>query len=95
MRRVLASNPRVNLFHRGFKACDEYQGGDDAIEKVKCPVLFLLARSDSMTLPRMAQTLQARSPRSKTVMVEAGHQMMEEAPDQVLFALTDFLDIKR
>ncbi|MES2787447.1 MAG: alpha/beta hydrolase [Pseudomonadota bacterium] len=94
MRRVLASNPRVNLFHRGFKACDDYRGGDEAIAKVKCPVLFLLAKSDSMTLPRMAQTLQARSPGAKTVLVEAGHQMMEEAPDEVLFALTDFLGIK-
>ncbi len=95
MRRVLASNTRVNLFHRGFKACDDYQGGDAAMDKVKCPVLFLLARSDAMTPPRMAQTLQARSPGAKTVLVEAGHQMMEEAPDAVLFALTDFLKIKR
>ena len=33
MRRVLASNPRVNVFHRGFAACDNYAGGEAAIGK--------------------------------------------------------------
>jgi pimeloyl-ACP methyl ester carboxylesterase len=91
MRRVLASNPRVNVFHRGFKACDDYRGGEAAMEKVKCPVLFILGRNDSMTLPKMAQPLQAKAAGAKTVLVEGGHQMMSEAPDEVLFALTDFL----
>ena len=27
-RRVLASNPTVNVFHRGFKACDSYANGE-------------------------------------------------------------------
>ena len=44
MRRVLASNPRVNVFHRGFAACDSYAGGEAAIGKSPCPVLFLLGR---------------------------------------------------
>ena len=30
-RRVLASNPKVNVFHRGFKACDSYTNGEVAI----------------------------------------------------------------
>ena len=95
MRRVLASNTQVNVFHRGFKACDDYRGGEAAMEKVKCPVLFVLGRNDSMTLPKMAQPLQAKAPDAKTVMVEAGHQMMTEDPDGVLFALKDFLNRPR
>jgi pimeloyl-ACP methyl ester carboxylesterase len=91
MRRVLASNPRVNVFHRGFVACDSYVGGDAAIEQVQCPVLFVLGKNDAMTPPRAAQGLQQKARNAKTVVVEAGHQMMSEAPDAVLFALRDFL----
>jgi pimeloyl-ACP methyl ester carboxylesterase len=91
MKRVLASNTQVNLFHRGFQACDRYDGAEAAMEKVRCPVLFVLGRNDSMTLPRMAQPLIARAPGAKVVTVEAGHQMMVEAPDAVLGALVDFL----
>jgi len=91
MKRVLASNPRVNVFHRGFVACDSYQGGEVAMEKVRCPVLFVLGRNDSMAPPRAAQPLQAKAKDARTVTVEAGHQMMTEAPDAVLAALKDFL----
>ena len=91
MKRVLSSNTKVNVFHRGFKACDDYRGGEAAMEKVKCPVLLILGRSDSMTLPKMAQPLIAKASNAKVVTVEAGHSMMVEAPDAVLVALVDFL----
>jgi pimeloyl-ACP methyl ester carboxylesterase len=90
-RRVLASNPVVNLFHRGYSACDSYAGGEEAMGKVQCPVLFVLGRKDSMTLPKGAQSLQAKARDGRTVLVEGGHQMMLEAPDAVLFALREFL----
>ncbi|GAC1608486.1 MAG: alpha/beta hydrolase [Ramlibacter sp.] len=92
MRRVLASNAAVNLFHRGFQACDSYRGGEAAMHKVRCPVLFILGRNDAMTLPKLAQPLIDQSPAAKVVLVQAGHQMMAEAPDAVLFALHDFLE---
>jgi pimeloyl-ACP methyl ester carboxylesterase len=91
MRRVLASNAKVNLFHRGFKACDDYSGGEAAMEKVQCPVLFILGKNDSMTLPKMAAPLQAKAQNGNTVLLQAGHQMMTEAPEGVLFALKDFI----
>ena len=91
MKRVLASNGDVNLFHRGFKACDGYRGGNVAMEKVQCPVLFILGKSDAMTLPKMAQPLIAKAPAARVVTVPAGHQMMVEAPEEVLAALADFL----
>ena len=91
MRRVLASNAGVNLLHRGFQACDDYQGGEAAIAKVACPLLFVLGRNDAMTQPKQAQLLIAKAPGAKVVTVEAGHQMMTEAPDAVLFALVDLL----
>ncbi|MBE7369886.1 alpha/beta fold hydrolase [Ramlibacter pallidus] len=91
MKRVLASNPRINLFHRGFVACDSYGGGEAAIGKVRCPVLFLLGKGDAMAPPKAALPLQQNARDAKTVVVEGGHQMMSEAPDAVLFALRDFL----
>lgn len=91
MKRVLASNPRVNVFHRGFVACDSYAGGDAAMAKVQCPVLFVLGKADAMTPPKAAASLQQKAREAKTVLVEGGHQMMVEAPDAVLFALKDFL----
>lgn len=91
MRRVLASNTKVNVFHRGFVACDSYAGGETAIEKVKCPVLFLLGRADAMTPVKAAASLQRKAADGRTVVVEGGHSMMTEAPDAVLAALRDFL----
>ena len=91
MRRVLASNREVNLFHTGFKACDSYANGEAAMDAVQCPVLFLLGQSDQMTNPAATETLRARAGNSQRVTVRAGHALMEEAPDAVLFALRDFL----
>lgn len=91
MKRVLASNTKVNLFHRGFVACDSYAGGDAAMEKVQCPVLFVLGRGDAMTPPKAAASLQARARDGRTVPVAGGHQMMTESPDEVLFAMKGFL----
>ena len=56
-RRVLASNTEVNVFHRGFVACDTYAHGERAAAAITCPVLFLLGTQDQMTPPRAAQTL--------------------------------------
>jgi pimeloyl-ACP methyl ester carboxylesterase len=91
MRRVLHSNASVNVFHTGFKACDDYAGGDAAMAKVQCETLFILGQSDQMTVPKAAQGLVSRAAHGKVVVVDAGHQLMLEAPDAVLVALTEFL----
>lgn len=94
-RRVIASNPHVNVFHRGFKACDSYANGEAAIAAVTCPVLFVLGAADQMTQPRAAQGLIAKGRDSgKTVKVATlpvGHHQMTETPDATLFAIRDFL----
>ncbi len=92
MRRLLAGNPRENIFYVGFKACDAYTGGEAALQKVAAPILFILGKRDQMTPPKAAQALVHGAKNSKVVLVDAGHQMMTEAPDAVLFAIRDFLD---
>ena len=93
-RRVLASNPEVNVFHRGFKACDSYANGETAIRQISCPVLFLLGAQDQMTQPKSAKSLikAARDAGKavKVVSLAVGHHQMTEAPDATLFAIRDF-----
>ena len=91
MRRVLASNTETNVFYTGFKACDSYTGGEAAMEKVQCPVLFVLGNADQMAPPKGAQSLTKLAPTARTAMVPAGHQMMVEAPEEVLAALKQLL----
>ena len=94
-RRVLRSNREVNLFHRGFVACDSYAGGEAAIARIACPVLFALGAQDQMTAPRAAQGLIAKAREGgKQVQVAylpVGHHQMTEAPEQTLGAIRDFL----
>ena len=91
MRRVLASNVEVNLFHRGFKACDDYTQGASAMASVQCPVLFVLGRADQMTPPKAAKVLVSAAAHGQVVTLDAGHQLMTERPDGVLGALLEFL----
>ena len=91
MRRVMASNTRVNVFHTGFKACDSYTHGEAAMTQVQCPTLFVLGSQDQMTPPKAAQSLIGQARNAKVVKLPAGHSLMTEAPDGVLQALKDFL----
>ncbi|MDO9437699.1 alpha/beta fold hydrolase [Hydrogenophaga sp.] len=94
-RRVLRSNTQVNVFHRGFVACDSYTGGESAIAAITCPVLFLLGGMDQMTQAKAAQPLikaaQANGKAVSTVTLPVGHHQMTETPDATLFAIRDFL----
>lgn len=94
-RKVLRSNPRVNLLHRGFVACDSYANGEQAIAKIQCPVLFALGAQDQMTSPKAAQGLIAMARNTgqavQVANLPVGHNQMTEAPDGTLAAIRDFL----
>ena len=94
-RRVLASNTAVNVFHRGFKACDSYANGEVAITHITCPVLFLLGAQDQMTQPAAARGLIAKAVEAgrkvQTVTLPVGHHQMTETPDETLMAIRSFL----
>jgi pimeloyl-ACP methyl ester carboxylesterase len=94
-RRVLRSNPKVNVFHRGFKACDSYANGEAAMRAVTCSVLFVLGAQDQMTLAKSAdvliETAKASGKRMQVARLAVGHHQMTETPDETLFAIRDFL----
>jgi pimeloyl-ACP methyl ester carboxylesterase len=96
-RRVLASNTDVNIFHRGFVACDSYANGLEAMAAVTCPVLFVLGERDQMTPPRAAQSLidqaKAHHKEVSVVKVPMGHHQMTESPEETLKALKAFLGL--
>ena len=94
-RKVLRSNREVNLFHRGFVACDSYANGEQAMAQVQCPVLFVLGAQDQMTAPKAAQGLIAIARNAgravQVVNLPVGHHQMTEAPDGTLMAIRDYL----
>jgi len=94
-KRVLASNTAVNVFHRGFVACDRYANGEQAMAAITCPVLMVLGAQDQMTQPRAAQPLIAQAKATgktlQVVTLPVGHHQMTETPDETLFAIRDFL----
>jgi len=90
MKRVLASNPHENIFNIGFKACDQYDQGEGAMAKVECPTLFLLGKKDQMTSPKAALSLIKLARDGHVAMVNAGHQLMVEAPEETLNAMVAF-----
>ena len=96
-RRVLASNTLVNIFHRGFLACDSYANGLEAMAAITCPVLFVLGQSDQMTPPRAANSLidqaKAHGKTFTVAKIPMGHHQMSESPEETLAALKTFLGL--
>ncbi len=94
--RVLKSNSDVNVFHRGFKACDDYANGLAAIERVTAPILFVLGGQDQMTPVSGAQSLinhaKEKVKTAQIVVLPVGHHQMTEAPEAMLAALKGFLN---
>ncbi|MFZ2648783.1 MAG: alpha/beta hydrolase [Burkholderiaceae bacterium] len=90
MRRVHSAQHGVNLFHHDFTLCDRYAGGLQAAAKVRCPVTLILGERDQMTTPRQTRDI-AQALKARVVKVPAGHDLMAEAPEEVLGALREVL----
>jgi pimeloyl-ACP methyl ester carboxylesterase len=79
------------VLHNDLKACHEYAGGEAAVAKLQCPVLFVLGRRDQMTPAKAGASFAQTVPNARLVQLEAsGHSLMSEAPDAVLDALIEF-----
>ena len=76
------------VLYNDLGACNDYASD---FAGVKCPVLLLLGKRDTMTPPRAAAVLTQKIPGAKTQLVElSGHSLMAEAPDATLDALIRF-----
>lgn len=94
-RKVLRGNAAVNVFHRGFVACDQYTGGLAAMAALTCPVLFLLGQVDQMTPAKAARPLidaaRAAGRHVEVRLLNVGHHQMTEAPTETAALLRGFL----
>ena len=85
----------MNVFHRGFSACDSYAHGEQAIAQITCPVFFVLGELDQMTPAKSAQGLINKARESgknvQVINLPVAHHQMSETPDATLFAIRDFL----
>ena len=65
-----------------FNACHHYDGGLDAADQLRCPVLFVSGAQDMMTPPRAIKPVLERiaqnqncPPPQKLVLDKCGHQI--------------------
>lgn len=89
-RRMQRGYQHGNLFLADFSACDAYDGFEAAAGKVTCPVTLVLAARDQMTPPQAAAPIVAAL-RPRVVTLPVGHNLMAEAPDDVLKAIRQAL----
>ena len=82
----IQSDADGNLFEHDFRVCDAYAGGNEAAQRVTCPVHFVLGTRDAMTPVKAAKSL-AGMLDATVVQVASGHALMQEAPDAVLNAV--------
>ena len=87
----MAARGAPHLLLTDFSACNAYANGEAAAATVACPTLFVQGRKDVMTPPRSAQLLTGALKHARVVGVDAGHALMNEAPDAVLDALLRFV----
>jgi pimeloyl-ACP methyl ester carboxylesterase len=80
------------VLYSDLRACHDYAGGEAAVAKATCPVLFILGRRDQMTPAKAGLAFARTVPNARVVQIDAaGHSLMTEAPDAVLDALAAFL----
>jgi len=92
-RLIAESLSRVDpgLLHGDLSACN---GMDitDAVATVRIPVLAICGTQDKMTPPSLSQSICARIPGARLVLIEdAGHFVMMENPEAFNAALVDFV----
>ena len=81
------------VLHTDLVATNAYEGGEAAAASVACPVLVLIGARDLMTPAKRGHALAGLLAGSTTVVIpDVGHIMLDEAPDETLDALRDFLD---
>jgi pimeloyl-ACP methyl ester carboxylesterase len=93
MERIAQINPD-QVLHTDFAACNAYSRGLEAAAQIRCPTLFVLGRRDQMTPLRAALSLStsiaANGVVVETTLIDAGHAIMSERPDETLDALFTF-----
>ncbi len=82
----------AGVLHTDLVATNDYDGGEAAAAAVACPALVLIGARDLMTPAKRGMALAGLMASATSVVIpEVGHIMLDEAPDETLDALRDFL----
>lgn len=84
--RIQARQTAVNLFEHDFRLCDAYANAELAASHCAGPVTLILGALDQMTSPMQTGLLEAWL-QPQVHRLQAGHEIMAEAPDPFLAAL--------
>lgn len=74
-----------------LNACNEYGRGLDSAARVASPTLMIAGRADIMTPLKVARDLVAAIRDARLTVLDCGHLMMSEKPDEVLDELIAFI----
>jgi pimeloyl-ACP methyl ester carboxylesterase len=89
--RQLVGRARPGVQHADLSACHAYAPAIEAIRGMNVPTLVIAGRRDVMTPLKAGQALAREIPGARLVVLDAGHQMLIEAPRDVLNALREHL----
>lgn len=89
--RLTDNAPRESLA-LGFRLCNAYANGKQAVAAVTCPAQIIAGERDIMTPLRAARGWAAEFSQGRIdVLPGCGHMMMGERPDETLDALRSFI----
>ena len=92
MQMSMMENSRPGAVFTDLTACNNYDGGQAAMAKVDCSVLFLSGIQDKMAPAKLARKEAENNQNAEIVMLpRCGHSIMSENPDGVREALRDFI----
>jgi len=80
-----------NVLFNDLNACNEYGQGLESARRVACPTLLLAGRSDMMTPVKVARDLMDALPDARLRLLDSGHLLMSEKPNEVLDELIEFI----
>ena len=92
MNQQLMARQRQGVFAADLNACNNYQRELNSLKTLDKPVLMLAGSLDKMTSPKVLHNIQQSLPKARLqILAGAGHALMAEQPDQVVFALKNFV----
>lgn len=80
-----------DILFNDLNACNEYGHGIESAARVNCPALMIAGRSDIMTPLKVARDLVAAIPDARLSVLDCGHLLMAEKPNEVLDELIAFI----
>ncbi len=88
----LLENSHPGAVFADLTACNDYDGGADAMARVTCPIRFISGARDRMAPSPLARKMAAEKPGAEIVILpDCGHNLMAESPDGVRDALFEFI----